>query len=55
MIVENPVHGYRFLLTRADGGHAWLNASGVHPIETLDSEDVKRVTFASPRSGRGRP
>jgi len=46
--VENPVHGYRFLLTRTDGGHAWLNASGVHSIETLDSEDFKLVTYAPP-------
>ncbi|TFC17778.1 glycoside hydrolase family 13 protein [Cryobacterium glucosi] len=48
VLVENPVHGYRFLLTRVDGSHAWLNASGVHSIETLDSEDFKLVTFAPP-------
>ncbi|MCI4656265.1 glycoside hydrolase family 13 protein [Cryobacterium zhongshanensis] len=48
VLVENPVHGYRFLLTLGDGGHAWLNASGVHSIETLDSEDFKLVTYAPP-------
>ncbi|MGY4859182.1 glycoside hydrolase family 13 protein [Cryobacterium sp. AP23] len=48
LVVENPVHGYRFLLTLADGGHQWLNASGLHDIETLDSEDFKLVAHAAP-------
>ncbi|MCU1445562.1 glycoside hydrolase family 13 protein [Cryobacterium sp.] len=48
VLVENPVHGYRFLLTLADGGHRWLNASGLHDIETLDSEDFKLVAHAAP-------
>jgi alpha-glucosidase len=46
--VENPVHGYRFLLGLADGGHRWLNASGLHDIETLDSEDFKLVAHPAP-------
>ncbi|GAA3884052.1 maltodextrin glucosidase [Leifsonia kafniensis] len=37
--VENPVHGYRFVIELGDGTRWWLNASGLHDIETLDSED----------------
>lgn len=48
LLVENPVHGYRFLLSRAGGGHCWLNASGLHDIETLDSEDFKLVAHQAP-------
>ena len=43
--VENPVHGYRWLLSLADGSSAWVNASGVHSIETVDSEDFRLVTY----------
>jgi len=46
IVVENPRHGYRWLLvhetTAADGNAGrieWLNQSGLHSIETLDSED----------------
>lgn len=48
VIVENPVHGYRFLVSRADGRKVWVNATGVHDIETLDAEDFKLVTFSAP-------
>ncbi|WP_120338365.1 glycoside hydrolase family 13 protein [Cryobacterium soli] len=48
LVVENPVHGYRFLIGMADGGHWWLNASGLHDIETLDSEDFKLVAHPAP-------
>jgi alpha-glucosidase len=48
LLVENPVHGYRFLVTLAEGGHRWLNASGLHDIETLDSEDFKLVAHPAP-------
>jgi alpha-glucosidase len=48
LVVENPVHGYRFLLSMADGGHWWLNASGLHDIDTLDSEDFKLVAHPAP-------
>lgn len=45
--VENPVHGYRFLLQGPDASgvpaQRWLNASGFHSVETLDSEDFKLV------------
>ncbi|AMB59658.1 glycoside hydrolase family 13 protein [Microterricola viridarii] len=54
--VENPVHGYRFLLTGPDGAgnpaQRWLNAAGLHDTEPLDSEDFKLV--ASPE-GIGAP
>ncbi|MHC5794991.1 glycoside hydrolase family 13 protein [Lacisediminihabitans sp. FW035] len=43
--IENPVHGYRWLLSLADGSSAWLNATGIHAIETLDSEDFRLVTY----------
>jgi alpha-glucosidase len=46
--VENPVHGYRFLLVGEDGRQRWLNATGLHDVETLDSEDFKLVAFAAP-------
>jgi alpha-glucosidase len=46
--VENPIHGYRFLIALADGSKTWLNASGYHRIETLDSEDFKLLTYPAP-------
>ncbi len=42
--VENPEHGYRFLLVLTDGRTAWLNARGLHWVETLDAEDFLLVT-----------
>ena len=44
--VENPVHGYRFLVRMGDGRNLWVNGTGVHTIETLDTEDFKLITFA---------
>ena len=46
--VENPVHGYRFLIRMGDGRNLWVNGTGVHTIETLDTEDFKLVTYAPP-------
>ena len=47
--VENPVHGYRFVIELRDGARWWLNASGLHDIETLDAEDFKLLaTPAAP-------
>jgi len=46
--VENPVHGYRFLIFLADGTQRWLNASGLHAIETLDFDDFKLLTAEPP-------
>lgn len=48
VLVENPEHGYRFLVTRADGRSVWVNATGVHEIETLDSEDFLLVAHPVP-------
>lgn len=53
--VENPVHGYRFLLqgqaaSDSVGAGAprqlWLNAEGLHATETRDNEDFKLVATA---------
>ncbi len=46
MLIENPVHGYRFLVRLDDGTDLWVNARGVFRIETLDSEDFKLTTHA---------
>lgn len=46
--IENPEHGYRFLLLLADGRSAWLNARGLYWIETLDAEDFLLVTYPAP-------
>jgi alpha-glucosidase len=46
--IENPVHGYRFLIRRADGSLVWLNATGVHETETPDTDDFKLVSFTAP-------
>lgn len=46
--VENPVHGYRFLISLAGGRQLWLNATGLHDTETLDSEDFKLVAYEAP-------
>jgi alpha-glucosidase len=51
--IENPVHGYRFLIKMGDGRNLWVNATGVHSIETLDTEDFKLVTFAPPPAWSG--
>ncbi|MET1053330.1 MAG: alpha-amylase family glycosyl hydrolase, partial [Mycetocola sp.] len=44
ILIENPVHGYRFLVRLDDGTDFWVNARGVFRIETLDSEDFKLTT-----------
>ena len=41
--VENPVHGYRWLLVGEDGRHHWLNQLGLSPVETRDHDDFKLV------------
>jgi alpha-glucosidase len=45
LTVENPVHGYRFLIDLDDGSHWWLNATGLSGIETLDTEDFKLLAY----------
>ncbi|NEM91053.1 glycoside hydrolase family 13 protein [Galbitalea soli] len=46
--VENPTHGYRWLIKMGDGRNLWLNATGMHTIETLDSEDFKLLAYPAP-------
>ncbi|MBG6237246.1 alpha-glucosidase [Mycetocola sp. CAN_C7] len=46
ILIENPVHGYRFLVRLEDGTDFWVNARGVFTIETLDSEDFKLSTHS---------
>ena len=43
--IENPVHRYRFLITLESGKALWLNATGLHSIETVDVEDFRLVTW----------
>jgi alpha-glucosidase len=50
VLVENPEHGYRFLVEREDGRSVWVNATGVHELETLDAEDFLLVTHPAPPS-----
>ena len=46
VVIENPVHGYRFLIMMADGRVFWLNAAGLSDVEPPDSQDF-RVAVAS--------
>ena len=48
VLVENPVHGYRFLFTLTDGTQAWLNSGGFHTTEVLDGEDFKLLAYPEP-------
>ncbi|MGI9824277.1 glycoside hydrolase family 13 protein [Agromyces sp. Marseille-Q5079] len=41
--VENPVHGYRWLLAGADGRQHWLNQLGLQATETRDRDDFRLV------------
>ncbi|MGW9629506.1 glycoside hydrolase family 13 protein [Agromyces sp. NPDC055520] len=41
--VENPVHGYRWLLVGADGRQHWLNQLGLSSVETRDHDDFTLV------------
>ncbi|WP_448002664.1 glycoside hydrolase family 13 protein [Agromyces bauzanensis] len=41
--VENPVHGYRWLLVGEDGRQHWLNQLGLSTTETRDHDDFKLV------------
>jgi alpha-glucosidase len=55
IIVENPVHRYRFLVILDDGAQLWVNARGVHTTETRDSEDFILSAFpAAPEWARSR-
>lgn len=46
--VVNPRHGYRFVFVHEDGQVQWLNQSGLHVGETLDSEDFALVATPAP-------
>ena len=46
--VENPVHGYRFLLERADGATHWLTSAGLSHTETRDIDDFRLVSYDPP-------
>lgn len=45
--VENPVHGYRWLLVGDDGRQHWLNQVGLSGVETRDRDDFKLVAHAA--------
>jgi len=44
----NPVTGYRFLISLENGSHRWLNATGVHAIDTVDVDDFRIATYDAP-------
>ena len=48
LLVENPVHGYRFVITRASGETHFLSQAGLSDIETRDDDDFRLSTFAPP-------
>lgn len=48
VLVENPVHGYRWLIARADGTAQWLTSAGLSDIEPRDDDDFRLVTYAPP-------
>ena len=41
--VENPVHGYRWLLVGTDGRQHWLNQLGLSTTEVRDHDDFRLV------------
>lgn len=48
IVVENPVHGYRWLLEDHDANTWWLTSKGLSAIETRDIDDFRLVTHAPP-------
>lgn len=44
--VENPVHGYRWLLVGEDGRQHWLNQVGLSSTEVRDHDDFRLVAHA---------
>src|SRR5690606_15669200 len=46
--VENPVHGYRWLLEDGDGATWWLSSRGLATTETRDVDDFRLVTHPAP-------
>lgn len=43
VVVQNPRHGYRFVIQLADGGVWWLSQAGLSKTETLDADDFALV------------
>ena len=48
VVVENPVHGYRWLLEGLDAETWWLTSHGLSTVETRDIDDFRLVTFPPP-------
>jgi len=48
VVVENPVHGYRWLLEDAEANTWWLTSKGISTVETRDIDDFRLVTFPAP-------
>ena len=46
--VENPVHGYRFLMEADDGATWWLTSAGLSHTETRDIDDFRLVSYDPP-------
>lgn len=46
--VENPVHGYRFLMEADDGATHWLTSAGLSHTETRDIDDFRLVSYNPP-------
>lgn len=46
--VENPVHGYRWLLELESGAILWLSAAGLSATETRDVDDFRLVVGPLP-------
>ncbi|MEO7722266.1 MAG: glycoside hydrolase family 13 protein [Pseudolysinimonas sp.] len=46
--LENPVHGYRFLMEADDGATWWLTSAGLSHTETRDIDDFRLVTYDPP-------
>ena len=46
--VENPVHGYRFLMESVDGATHWLTSAGLSHTETRDIDDFRLVSYYAP-------
>lgn len=48
VVVENPVHGYRWLLEDTEANTWWLTSKGISTVETRDIDDFRLVTFPAP-------
>jgi alpha-glucosidase len=46
--IENPVHGYRFLMESGNGATHWLTSAGLSHTETRDIDDFRLVSYNPP-------